>query len=213
VIGATSSERAARRRRDDGARGLGGGRVILRPALAYLAPVPAAGAAAVLGVVSTAALVAVAASAVLCALVRATVECVRVEALRDSADAWIVAHAVGQPTDDVVVRRMRELTDPRTRAALAAAVRSIAEDSRAGGWSWIVYPNHRGIRQHRRELVDLARELGDLSRPVAPRGVALAHRLVTAAGGPLHDPRRADELAAAVRDTIAALDRGGEDGR
>lgn len=187
--------------------------MILRPALAYLAPVPAAGVAAVLGVVSTAALVAVAVSAALCALVRVTVECVRVEALRDRADAWIVAHAVGQPTDDLVVRRMRELTDPRTRTALAAAVRSIAEDSRTGGWSWMMYPNHRGIREHRRELVHLARELGDLSRPVAPRGVALAHRLVTAAGGPLHDPGRADELSAAVRDTIAALDRAEEDDR
>jgi hypothetical protein len=37
--------------------------------------------------------------------------------------------------------------------------------------------------------------------------VALALRLVTAAGGPLHDPHRADELSAVVRDTIAALDR------
>jgi hypothetical protein len=44
---------------------------------------------------------------------------------------------------------------------------------------------------------------------VTPRGVALARRLVTAAGRPLHDPRRADELAAAVRDTIAALDGAG----
>jgi hypothetical protein len=185
--------------------------VILRPALAYLAPVPAAGAAAMAGAVSTAALVAVAASAALCAVVRAAVECVRVEVLRDRADAWIVAHAVGQPTDDVVVRRMRELTHPRTRAALAAAVRAIAEDSRGGGWSWMISPNHRGIREHRRELVELAHELGDLSRPVAPRGVALAHRLVTAAGGPLHDPGRAGELAAAVRDTIAALDRAEDD--
>lgn len=185
--------------------------MILRPTIAYLTPVPAAFAAVALGVISTAALAAVAASAALCALVRAAVECVRVEALRDRADAWIIAHAVGRPSDDLVRRRMRELTHPRTRAALATSIRRIAEDSRAGGWSWMMYPNHRGIREHRRELVDLARELGDLSRPVAPRGVALAHRLVTGAGGPLHDPHRADELPAAVRDTIAALDRAGGD--
>jgi len=179
--------------------------VILRPTLPYLAPLPGAALAVILGVISVPALAAVAVAATLCALVRAAIEALRIEALRDRADGWIVAHAVGQPTDDVVSRRMRELTDPLARARLATSIRCIAEDSEAARWNW-AYPDRRRIRAHRGELDRLARTLDDVSRPVTPRGVVLALRLVTAVGGPLHDPRRPDELSAALRDTIVALD-------
>jgi hypothetical protein len=188
---------------------LGGGPAILRPALPYLVPVPAATVAATFGVVSRPALVAVLMSAALCALIRASIESIRIELLRDRADAWILAHAAGQPTDEIVLWRMRELADPRTRARLATSIRVIADTSDLAGWNR-PYPNRRRIRAHRHELRRLARELGDLSRPVNPRGVALAQRLLTAAGGPLHDPHGADDLSDAVRDTIAALD-GAED--
>lgn len=204
------SRRAMRCRREGEAGRLGGGREILRPALPYLAPGPAAAIAAAFGVVSRPALVAVVVSATWCALVRAMVESIRIDVLRERADEWIVAHAVGQPTDHVVVRRMRELADPRTRAGLATSIRVIADTSEVAGWK-LLHPNGRRIHAHRHELHHLARELGDLSRPVHPRGVALAHRLVTAAGGPLHDPHRSAQLSAAVRDTIAALDRAGDD--
>jgi hypothetical protein len=163
-----------------------------------------------LGAVSPPALVAVAASAALCALVRATVESIRIELLRDRADAWIVAHAAGRPTDDTVLRRLRELADPRMRASLATSIRFFADASELAGRHRL-YPNHRRIRGHRHELRHLARVLGDLSRPVSPRGVALAHRLLTAGGGPLHNAHRADELSAAVRDTIAALEGAKDD--
>jgi len=184
---------------------LGGGRQILRPALPYLAPVPAALIAVAFGVVSRPALAAVAVSAAFCAFVRVSIESIRIEALRDRADEWIVAHAVGSPTDEVVLRRMRELIDPHTRATVATAIRLVADASEATRRTWM-YPDRRWVRPHRRELDHLARELGDLSRPVTPRGVALALRLVTAAGGPLQDRHRADELSVVVRDTIAALD-------
>jgi hypothetical protein len=205
---AAPSEAAARRRHENGARGLGGGRVILRPTLPYLAPVPGAAIAVMFGVVSTVALAAIAVSATLCALVRALIESIRIELLRDRADGWIIDHAVGQPTEDVVLRRMRELTDARTRTGLATSIRLVADAPEIAGWN-LMRPDRRRARAQQRELRHLARELGDLSRRVTPRGVALARRLVTAAGSPLHDPRRADELSAAVRDTIAALDGAG----
>ena len=189
---------------------LGGGREILRPALPYAAPVPATAIAATFGLVSRPALVAVIMSAALCVLVRASIESIRIELLRDRADAWILAHAAGQPTDDNVRRRMRELTDPRTRAGLATSIRMIADASEGACWN-LLHPNRVRIRAHRHELHHLARELDDLSRPVTPRGVALALRLVTAAGGPLHGPHRSVELSVAVRDTIAALDGAEED--
>lgn len=201
---ATRTGGATRRGHCGEARRLGGGRVILRPTLPYLVPVPAAAVAVMLGLISQPALAAVAASAAACALVRAAIESIRVEALRDRADGWIVSHAGGQPSDEVVLARMCELTDPRTRVTLAASYRVIAEWSDQTGWNR-TYSNRRRLRPQRRELQRLARELGDLSRPVAPRGVALAHRLITGAGSPLHDPRRADELPAVVRQTIAAL--------
>lgn len=201
----TPSGRSVRRRRDREIPRLGGVREILHPTLPYLAPVPAAAIAVSFGVVSRPGLAAVAVSATLCALVRAMVESIRIELLRDHADAWIVAHAAGQPTDEIVLRRMRELTDPRTRGSLATSIRLVADASEVAGWTRL-YPNRRRIGAHRRELRHLAHKLGNLDRPVNPRGVALAHRLLTAAGGPLHDPHRADELAAALRDTIAALD-------
>jgi hypothetical protein len=206
----TRSGRPLRRRRDDDIPRLGGARARLRPVVPYLVPVPAAAAAVALGVISRPALAAVAGSAVLCGLVRAAIESVRIELLRDRADGWILAHAVGQPADDVVRGRMRELTDPRTRRRLAASIRVVTDASDAAGWNRL-YPNRGRIRAHRRELHHLARRLADVSHPVTPRGVALAHRLVTAAGGPLYDPRRGDELAAAIRATIAALDGPGED--
>jgi hypothetical protein len=179
--------------------------VILRPTLPYVAPVPAALLAVMLGVISTPAVVAVAASATLCALARATIESIRIEVLRDRADGWIVAHVGRQPSDEVVLGRTRELVDPRTRATLAVSFRRLAAGSEAVGWS-PVYANRCHLRAHRHELADLARELGDLSRPVTPRGVALAHRLIAAAGSPLYDSHRANELRLVVRQTIAALD-------
>lgn len=198
-----------RRMHDTATPRLGGGREVLRPTLPYLAPVPAAAIAVMFGL-SPRVLAAVAVSATLCALVRATIESIRIELLRDRADAWIVAHAAGQPTDEVVLRRMRELTDPRTRTSLATSIRLVADAFDVAGWNRL-HPNRRRIRAHRRELRRLAHELGDVSRPVNPRGVALARRLLTAAGGPLHDPHREDELSIAVRDTIAALDEAGGD--
>ena len=206
----TPSGRSPRRRRDDRVPRLGGARPILRPAAPYLVPVPAGAAAVALGVISPPALAAVTVSAVVCGLVRAAIESVRIELLRDRADGWIVAHAMGQPTDDIVRERMRELTDPRTRRRLATSIRVVADASGAAGWNRL-YPNRRRIHAHRRELRHLARALADVSRPVTPRGVALAHRLVTAAGGPLYDPGRGDELAPAIREAIAALDGPGED--
>ena len=44
------------------------------------------------------------------------------------------------------------------------------------------------------------------AQPVTPRGVALVHGLVTAGGGPLYNPKRADELPARLAAALAALD-------
>jgi hypothetical protein len=158
------------------------------------------------GVISRPAVAAVAASALICVLVRATIESIRIETVRENADRWIATHTGRPPSDEVLLGRIRELTDARTRATLANSLRRVVDEAESSRQT-PVYPNRRRLRAHREELLRLAHALGDLSHPVAPRGVALANRLITIAGSPLHNGQRAGELRSAVCKTIAALDR------
>ncbi len=48
----------------------------------------------------------------------------------------------------------------------------------------------------------------DSPEPVSPRGLALARQLATDGGGPLHYPRRADDLHRACRHALACLTPG-----
>ena len=73
------------------------------------------------GVVSRPALVAVAA--------------IRIEVCATARTQWILAHPSGQPTDEIVLGRMRELTDPRTRTSLASSIRVIADASDVAGFT------------------------------------------------------------------------------
>jgi hypothetical protein len=198
---ATHPKSETRPHNDEAGR-LGGRRAILRPTLPYIAPVPGALAAIAFGVISRPAVAAVAASALVCALVRATIESIRIETLRESADRWIVTRTGRPPSDEVLLGRIRELTDARARATLADSFRRVVDDD----GTWPMYPNRRRLRAHRHELSRLAHELGDLSHPVTPRGVALAYRLITAAGSPLYNAQRTGELRSAISTTIAALD-------
>jgi hypothetical protein len=201
---ATHPRPRARPHNDD-ARRLGGRRAILVPTLPYFAPVPGALAAMAFGVISRPAVAAVAASALVCGLVRATLESIRIETLREHADRWLATRTGRPPSDDVLLGRIRELTDPRSRATLANSVRRLVDDAESTRQT-LIHPNRHHLGAHRQDLSRLAHDLGDLSHPVAPRGVALAYRLITAAGSPLYNRQRAGELRSAVRTTIAALD-------
>ncbi len=193
------------RAHNNDARPLGGGRAILRPTLPYIAPLPGALAAMAFGAISRPVVAAVAASALVCALLRATIEAIRIETLREHADRWIATHTGRPPNDETVLGRIRELTDTRTRATLADSFRRLVDEAESTRQT-PGYANRRGVRAHRQALLCLAHDLGDLSHPVAPRGVALAYRLITAAGSPLYNGQRAGELRSAVCTTIAALE-------
>jgi hypothetical protein len=186
---------------------IGGTRRVVAPTLAYLTPLAGALVALAAGVETRKVVAAVAAAAVLCALVRAVVEHVRIEADRERADEWIAMRAGRPPADELLLARIGELLDPKLRGALARSFRRIAQDAQSAGRA--VAPgqlNRRTLRPHVPVLMAVADRLADRTRPVSPRGVALAYRLVTTGAGPLYVPRRGDELAPKLHATLTALE-------
>jgi hypothetical protein len=170
-------------------------------------PLAGALAASASGVLASPALLAITLSAVVCALVRVAVARVRVELTRDRADRWLGNHTGQAPSDDILVARIDELLSARTRTTLGRSFRRIATDAVSGGRPMSPAQLNRGrLRRHTDDLVRLADRLEDLSAPVTARGVALAHRLVTAGGGPLYNSRDGDALRMSLNATLHALD-------
>lgn len=186
---------------------IGGTRRVVAPTLAYLSPLAGALVALAAGVETRAVVVAVAAAAVVCAVVRAVVEHMRIEADRERADEWIAMRAGWPPEDELLRARMEELLDPALRDALACSFRRIAQD--ALSTDRVVSParlNRRTLRPQAPVLMAVSDRLADRARPVSPRGVALAYRLVTAGAGPLYLSHRDDELGPKLQTTLAALE-------
>ncbi|HEU0194718.1 MAG TPA: hypothetical protein VFQ71_11000 [Gaiellales bacterium] len=175
--------------------------------LPLAAPVPAAGLAVAVGALSSHALAAVAIAAAVCLGARSAVEFLRIQHRRDSADRWIVSHAGSRPDDEVIEARIHELVAPRTRTTLASTLRRIAIESIAPSqvYRTAVSVNRRSLAAHAGELLEIADELEDVEHPVSPRGVALAHHLVTEVGSPLYVPARARELTVRLAQARAAM--------
>jgi hypothetical protein len=186
---------------------IGGGSSVVTAGVPYLVPLPGAAVASASGILSSQALAAVAVSAIACALVRVVVEHARIEVTRDQADRWIGARVGQPPSDEVLLARIDELLSARTRTTLGRSFRRIAADAVSGGRPMSPAQLNRGrLRRHADDLVRLADRLEDLALPVAPRGVALAHRLVTAGGGPLYNARDGERLRVSLNATLRALD-------
>ena len=198
-------QRALGRRR--GSRGLGGARATLVPSLPYLVPLAAAIAASLAGFESTSVFAAVAASAVLCAFVRTGVEHERIELRRENADAWLSTRCGDPPDDRMLLARIDELEDPRLRKTLARSFLRVAHDVNSFGRPMTpAQHNRRILRPHAQQIRCLAERLDDRTRPVAPRGMAMAYRLVTMGSGPLYNAHHAQELPAHLNATLGALD-------
>jgi hypothetical protein len=190
-----------------GSRGLGGARAILAPSLPYLVPLAAAVAASLAGLESTSVFAAVAASAAVCALVRVGVEHERIELRREHADGWLSQRCGAQPDDGMLLARLDELADPRLRRTLARSFRRIAGDVHSFGRPTTpAQYNRRTLRLHAEQIRRLADRLDDRTRPVHPRGMAMAYRLITMGGGPLYNSGRAPELPVHLNATLGALD-------
>ena len=193
--------------RRGGSRGLGGARATLVPSLPYLVPLAAAIAASLAGLESTSVFAAVAASAAVCAFVRTGVEHERIELRREKADGWISTRCGEQPDDAMLLARIDELRSPRLRRTLARSLRRVAHDVHSFGRPTTpAQHNRRILKPHAEQIRLLAERLDDRTRPVGPRGMAMAYRLVTMGGGPLYNSRRAQELPAHLNATLGALD-------
>ncbi len=93
--------------------------------------------------------------------------------------------------------RADELTSPRERRRLARGLRSVLKlIDRPGSIAVTPVPlNWRAIRRERQTVEEVASLLADTRRPVSPRGVLLARRLVLDyLESPLYARRKANEL-------------------
>jgi hypothetical protein len=66
--------------------------------------------------------------------------------------------------------------------------------------------NRAAVRTARSQLLELAARICDLSRPVAPRGLLLADRLLVDGSGPLYGHSGPNRLRVEVERALAALD-------
>jgi len=193
--------------RRGGSRGLGGARATLVPSLPYLVPLGAVVAASLAGLESTSVFAAVAASAALCAFVRTGVEHERIELRREQADGWLSTRGGAQPDDGMLLARIDELESLRLRKTLARSFRRVARDVHSVGRPMTpAQHNRRNLRPHAEHIRRLAERLDDGTRPVDPRGMAMAYRLITMGNGPLYNSGRAQELPAHLNATLGALD-------
>jgi hypothetical protein len=164
------------------------------------------------GFESTSLFAAVAASAALCAFVRTGVEHERIELRREQADGWLSTRCGEQPDDAMLLARIDELSSPRLRKTLARSFRRVARDTNSFGRPTTpAQHNRRILRPHAEQIRRLAERLDDRTRPVGPRGMAIAYRLVTMGSGPLYNSSRAHELPAHLNATLGALDEPAED--
>lgn len=186
---------------------LSGYRRLVATALPYSIPLPAALVVHVIGVAGRPATLAVVAASTACVLVRVAVEVVRIQTEREQADRWIITHTGQPPTDAVLQARLDELLAARVRIGLGAAFRRLADDALAirRGDLLALRPTRRHLGPHVHAVIGLADALLDLHEPVSARGVALANRLLSEAGGPLHNSQRARELVVTLPQTLRAL--------
>jgi hypothetical protein len=124
---------------------------------------------------------------------------------RAAADEWLLWGAVPRATSELLAWRAEELASAHSRDSLVKLCRRFVhelDNPRCRAYA----VNRPAMRAHRDLLVRLADQLAAQKRPVSPRGVILAQRVLGDGAGPLFDPARADELGPALVDALQALE-------
>jgi len=103
--------------------------------------------------------------------------------------------------------RVDELVTTKNRLDLAHSVRSLVADAGTRYLPSASPVNRPAVRAQSERLLAVAERLSDLERPVSPRGVVLADRLLTDGSGPLYDRERAGELGRYLDSNLVALER------
>jgi hypothetical protein len=128
-------------------------------------------------------------------------------AARRSADEQLLASRIASPR---LAWRTAELVAAEHRVEIG---RSLTEAVHAADERFLpsASPLDRlAVRECRAQLLELASRFFDFDRPVSPRGVLLAERLLASSAGPLYghgDPRR---LRLELRRIASTLDGGDE---
>jgi hypothetical protein len=124
-------------------------------------------------------------------------------AARRAADAELVASLLPSPR---LAWRTNELVCAAHRRELAASVADIVHSAETRYLPNASPVNRAAVRRELDVLLALAARLADTSRPVRPRGVLLAQRLLYGERSPVFVPGAADGLRAAVERATAALE-------
>ena len=181
----------------------------VRPLLAALPQIRLAGLVLVVGFAAALGwpwVLATACSLVVLALLQAARAELELGRRRRAADEWLVWGGSAHPSSALLRWRTDELTSPQLRSTLAHSLRRIEREARGGTLPGPVPLNTRAIRSHLGLVRVLRERLEDRARPVSARGMVLVDRLLTEAGSPLYSRVRADDLAEAIGDALAAID-------
>jgi hypothetical protein len=123
--------------------------------------------------------------------------------------AWLdreLAAGISPQTSEALAIRARRITGQRSRANVASGlIRALfsAEDA-APGFTAAEQAHHREVLAARAVIAALDRRLC-APEPVAPRGMAMLHVLLTKGTGPLHQPGEPGALGDQLRAAAAAL--------
>jgi hypothetical protein len=131
--------------------------------------------------------------------------------LCDRADRFIATGAGVPPAAAVVIERRTQLVSRRERTTLAISLRRIVGDAQAPPQMSARIPtDRRAVRAEAALIERLAARVADVDTPVAARGVALAHLLVTDPGSPIFRSGRPgrDDLHRHVTQIVFELEKG-----
>ena len=122
------------------------------------------------------------------------------------ADRLLCTHPRSTISSPLTDWRARQLTSERTRRRLVKRLQGLIRAADAGLRAGSSPFDRRAIEQSLFLLRRLDRRLGDLSRPVSPRGILVVGELVDGSTSPFSRPEAAAELPDALTETLAALD-------
>lgn len=134
---------------------------------------------------------------------------IRLSAVVRWGAAWLdqeLASGIGPQASEVLALRARRITGRRSRANVASGLKRAlfgAEDA-APGFTAAERAHHREVLAARTVIAALDRRLR-APEPVAPRGMAMLHLLLTKGTSPLDQPGEPGALGDELRAAAAAL--------
>jgi hypothetical protein len=129
-------------------------------------------------------------------------------ALRRNADVILRGGARVHPESTLLAWRAAELTSVRKRRRAARSLRGVVRGLDGNALPGAVPLNRRGVRPYTAALVALAERVGDVSRPVAPRGMLLLEDLLMSGDSPLYARENLGLLPESLREIEHALGKG-----